>query len=233
MAVNHWSDSPEGLRWFYGGALAHLKSVGMVDPDHLPNVPEADDKMLAIVSEFMLDVKQLSRFETREQAGSAFKAWCRTHRPKPKPAEEQTITVQITKNYGGVSVTLGWSGVFVVRSSGDVRAAFQTAHDTVESQFGWFERDKLPSVNAPLAGSADAGNAQFFGDVIEVEQRNGKTFYKIKGGQWEKFGVRVWPEVLKAAGIDPDQLPVGESRLARDCAVEMNGDKPKKVISIS
>src|SRR5512137_1857599 len=35
---------------------------------------------------------------------------------------------------------------------------------------------------------------------------NGHPVYKAKGGQYQKFGVRVWPEVLPALGVDPASL---------------------------
>ena len=30
----------------------------------------------------------------------------------------------------------------------------------------------------------------------------GKTYWKVKGGKFSKFGVTIWPETLKAAGFD-------------------------------
>jgi hypothetical protein len=35
---------------------------------------------------------------------------------------------------------------------------------------------------------------------------NGQPTYKSKGGQYAKFGVRIWPEVLPSLGIDPANL---------------------------
>ncbi len=35
---------------------------------------------------------------------------------------------------------------------------------------------------------------------------NGQPVYKAKGGQYMKFGVRVWPEVLPFLGVDPATL---------------------------
>lgn len=36
---------------------------------------------------------------------------------------------------------------------------------------------------------------------ITIEQRDGKRYAKAKGGKFDKFGVRVWPEVLAQAGL--------------------------------
>ena len=33
-----------------------------------------------------------------------------------------------------------------------------------------------------------------------------KTYFKVQGGKFSKFGVNIWPEILEAAGFDPDQL---------------------------
>jgi hypothetical protein len=34
----------------------------------------------------------------------------------------------------------------------------------------------------------------------------GKTYWSVKGGRWSQFGVRIWPEVLEAAGFNAEEL---------------------------
>lgn len=36
---------------------------------------------------------------------------------------------------------------------------------------------------------------------VSIEMKDGKPLWKLHGGQWEKYGVRVWPEVLEKAGV--------------------------------
>lgn len=57
--------------------------------------------------------------------------------------------------------------------------------------------------------AAPAGNAKtFFAQTLSVTSEDDKTFYKVKGGEFSKFGVTVYPEVLRAAGIELKSQPL-------------------------
>lgn len=73
---------------------------------------------------------------------------------------------------------------------------------------------------------------------IYKEVSSGRTTYKVRCGPWQKFGVRIWPEVLTPfmAELFPDGKPhdVGESiPVNAQAVVKMNGDKPVKVIKLT
>lgn len=62
---------------------------------------------------------------------------------------------------------------------------------------------------------------------------NGTPTYKIKGSQYMKFGVRVWPETLPELGIDPATLRPGPNPVSlRVCAL-MGEKGPRKVIGLA
>lgn len=46
-------------------------------------------------------------------------------------------------------------------------------------------------------------SASFAATEMGCETKNGKAFWKVKGGQWTKFGIIAWPEVLADAGLAP------------------------------
>lgn len=73
------------------------------------------------------------------------------------------------------------------------------------------------SATVPRAGAAPARPSAPLGDDAEPYSfpattllagsiKNGKVFWKIKGGRWEKWGVTVYPEILAAAGFDVEGL---------------------------
>lgn len=52
----------------------------------------------------------------------------------------------------------------------------------------------------------------FEADELTITMIDGQQYTKVKGGQFKKFGVTVWPEVLTEAGIgklDPAKSPYG------------------------
>lgn len=63
----------------------------------------------------------------------------------------------------------------------------------------------LAGNNAPQQAN-NAPDGSFAASEMICTVSEGKAYWKVKGGQFTKFGVTIWPEVLQAAGFDPDTL---------------------------
>ena len=64
-----------------------------------------------------------------------------------------------------------------------------------------------PTVTTPPEAAAQhEGSLSFEAESLVGSTSEGKTYWKVKGGKFIKFGVTIWPEVLKAAGFDADIL---------------------------
>lgn len=66
----------------------------------------------------------------------------------------------------------------------------------------------LPPVvpTAPPVAGQQSGELTFPAKILSCETKDGKPYWKVKGGKFLQHGVRVWPEVLEAAGLNPLQL---------------------------
>lgn len=91
---------------------------------------------------------------------------------------------------------------------------------------------------APAEGSGtqqSEGLISFPAEQMTATVDKGKTYWKVTGGSYQKFGVIVWPEVLAAAGIDERQIdirhPFPLTGFTAHCLTKPNG-KPKKVIRL-
>lgn len=62
---------------------------------------------------------------------------------------------------------------------------------------------------------------------------DGKPVYKVRGGQYQKFGVRVWPETLSLLGIDAGKLKPGPNAFAKPVIALMGEKGPRKVIGLA
>lgn len=75
--------------------------------------------------------------------------------------------------------------------------------------------------------------SQLVFDRIAMEQKGSERYYKVKGGDYAKFGLRVWPEVLAKGGIDPAKLTEAETFVSGVASFLVKADgKPGKVVSI-
>lgn len=93
------------------------------------------------------------------------------------------------------------------------------------------ENKALPAPQARTQLPADA--LSFKAETLEKSTKGDKTYYKVKGGKFTKFGVTVWPEVLADAGFDLDTLAGVTSMVGYTAHYILNekGD-PAKVIGL-
>ena len=96
-------------------------------------------------------------------------------------------------------------------------------------------RDGLTAAASQPPASQPAGETVTFDATILLMSYddNGLPVYKVKGGQYMKFGVRIWPEVLPALGVDPATLKPGPNPVNLRVRVLMGEHGPRKVISLA
>ena len=70
----------------------------------------------------------------------------------------------------------------------------------------------LPSELPGFTGSPSPQKAEelsFEAEELVPSMDKGRRFFKIKGGRFMQYGVRIWPEVLAEAGIDSEKIDMG------------------------
>lgn len=95
------------------------------------------------------------------------------------------------------------------------------------------------AVVAPSSASVapeETAVGTFAAEQMTATLVDGKTYWKVKGGQFQKFGVSIWPEALEASGFNPDELdptkPVDLVGYTAHYITKENG-QPKKIIKLS
>ena len=91
---------------------------------------------------------------------------------------------------------------------------------------------QAPAPAKPQSGGQGTGDCTFIATTLTIEfNPKGEKSGKLKGGRFEKFGVRLWPEVAKVLGFDLEQYEAGEYKIEPISVryVEHEG-KPSKVI---
>ena len=95
-----------------------------------------------------------------------------------------------------------------------------------------------PKADAPKTSQPNTTNTSLSFDATEiaVSATDGKTYYKVKGGKYAKFGVTVWPEVLTEAGFDLAGLVAGQNysldHIARYEEWDKDGKTQRKVVAL-
>ena len=118
----------------------------------------------------------------------------------------------------------------------ELRAAFQSLNerlDLIETDLITL-RDGLVAAASQPAAPAPGNTITFDATILLVGvDDNGAPTYKLKGSQYMKFGVRVWPETLPALGIDPAALKPGPNPLNLRVRALMGDKGPRKVIGLA
>ena len=92
----------------------------------------------------------------------------------------------------------------------------------------------LPPAQPERVPDEEQGTQTFDAELLIGSTSGDKVYWKVQGGQFSKYGVTIWPEVLEAAGItnlDPAQT----YNLAGYTAYYVLKDtgKPDKVVNLA
>lgn len=110
------------------------------------------------------------------------------------------IAAHFSSVVGALTICLGHGGVAKQVGKGDQQSA------NIET-----EATKAIANGEPVSGmaamAAERGAQGLFdSEWIEVEIKSNKPYFKIGGGRYSRYGVRVWDEVLQEAGVDPARV---------------------------
>jgi hypothetical protein len=100
---------------------------------------------------------------------------------------------------------------------------------------------RLEKVNQLPASHTTNGNGQE-GQIIEfdaeeivtiLDDSGTRKLFRIKGGQFSTYGLRVWPEVLETLGFEPELMELGSTPLHLRVAARVGIQGKQKVIGIA
>lgn len=109
-----------------------------------------------------------------------------------------------------------------------------TVHKPQANQAQNAQAKPAAPTSAPAAATVQTqtGNT-FTANILTVEfsPKDGSKLAKLKGGQWTKHGVRLWPEAAQALGYNLDDFPAGDHSIqpVNVCYVLNDKGQPAKV----
>lgn len=146
------------------------------------------------------------------------------------------IRASISRHYGNVTVTFGMDEYIDVSSGAMRRDAMNNLveqindqHDVYASEFLHKEKNYGATVDFK---KPDAGKIRVEANKLVCEVKGGKRYFSFICAGYQKFGVRVWDDVLQPSGLMDE--------LGDNFAMDMRGvtltvdtlSKPHKVIRI-
>lgn len=218
---------------FRSAALGALKMTGRIIDSEAD--PYADTCEVAY-SEWGGDLK-LNSFEDVASAVVDFTTWAKSwggYHPEPTVIID-SISLSVDIPFGKSTLHFTVNGAPHDSSGQGMGKAYIELYDQMQDAYRQFwaargrkSEPKPDDTNGNKGGDFD----NFSFDRIEVDVVKGKRMAKVFGGKWQKFGVTVWPEVLKSAGLDIDDLEDGPNDIEGQASALMVNGKPKKITSL-
>jgi len=146
------------------------------------------------------------------------------------------LEVTMTRNYGKVTMSWKMGATFNITSTASRSAAYDEVYSEINTVAVEWERKHLGAAlpGQPVQQPLVEADETFITERLEVEVKGGKSYVKVTGGKYQKHGVRVWPEVLEAAGIlVADLTSAGLDIPGYTARVEMRNGRPIKVVGLS
>jgi len=213
----------------YNHALLSAADVSNPEPWKLPTLK----RIIGASTVQMLQTDSLEEYLTR------FEAYLQSEYVSPSGVYRSVSMTIARKMSGGTVVTLGMSADYAEDVTD--RQAMAGLAIRLDVLFDQWLRDYSHTEDVkPMTPAATNGNQPhqmslneqvFQFEELRHEFANGKHSFKLAGGEWSQFGVRVWPEVLKNHGMNPPDIPMGNTPMKGRARVMMSGDKPRKVVA--
>lgn len=211
----------------------------MLPEDFNDNVPidEAQGKQKLLIAEWLSDGAKDKAFPEVSDALVEFQRYVSKNHIKYGQAVEEYFEMTATFDYGAEGGVISWKlgSQFEVRSPNDRFNAQANLWQALGQLRDDFERKTMLRLKNTNVQPSQQSNS--FDEIncsrLIVDVKDGKVAYKIKGGKFEKWGVRVFPDILKANGIDPDAIPLAGLDMSGWCmTIIMRGNNPDKVTKL-
>ncbi len=69
--------------------------------------------------------------------------------------------------------------------------------------------------------------------VTTLDDSGERKMFRIKGGTFTTYGLRVWPEVIESFGLDPEELPLGWTPFTERVRAQVGVQGKQKVIGLA
>jgi hypothetical protein len=200
-------------------------------------VEEAQGKQKLYLSQWLNSGAKSISFNSVADALVDFQRYISAQHIKYSQAKEEYVEFSVSIDYGQAGGIITWKlgSQFQVSTPNDRLNAQAALWQAIGQMRDDFERKTMLRVKNENVRETNAPNTM---DVIScsrliVDVKDGKVAYKLKGGKWEKFGVRVFADILEKIGINVETIPlVGIDMTGYEMTILMRGDKPDKVTKL-
>lgn len=200
-------------------------------------IEEAQGKQKTYVGQWLNSGARNISFNAVSDALVDFQRYISSQHIKYTQAKEEYVELSVSIDYGqaGGVICFKLGSQFQVSTPNDRLNAQATLWQAIGQMRDDFERKTMLRIKNENVRESQAVNTfdEVHCDRLIIDIKDGKPAYKIKGGKWEKFGVRVFPDILEHAGIDVSKIPLAGLPFGNfNMTILMKGDKPDKVTKL-
>lgn len=236
-----WYENDNYLKLFLAGVLGAMKTVGKLASD----INDVHHELVtSALMEWQPNAKlyEYPMFASAVEALQGFTSWVSSWQGPSIIVLADQLSITLTVPYGkGGTVSFGARRNVPLdagrMSFDEVSGMYSDLLDLCKTGYQQLLRSKgiaQQSVMEPQQHQQTGNTELIDATTLICNLNEGKKSYKLKGGRFTKFGVTIWPEVLKAAGLEPDTIPPTFNLNGYTATVLLKEDgTPNKVIKLA
>jgi hypothetical protein len=149
------------------------------------------------------------------------------------------VTLMVSRKYNDTVVQITLSDNAGNYGESSVLGCINMFGACISDAFEVYESDHLPMSGwggvAPKVEETRQAEAIIFPTKLARTVTDGKVYYKLHGGNWQKFGVRIWPETIPTDMLEymgeKSEIPL-HANMWKATVVMNDKGQPAKVISL-
>lgn len=146
---------------------------------------------------------------------------------------EMSLSVEVSRNFGDVTIKYGLSGVFSIGSYSELVEAYDELRAQVETQHELAQKNRPQLMPTQLKQALSHSQIVVLCTAIR-KFHDGKTQkIRLLGGEFSTHGIAVYPEYFDALKVNPDALEWGDNPYHDYVLVQLDQHgNPKRAVQI-
>lgn len=142
------------------------------------------------------------------------------------------LKVRMSRNYGTTTVEFELSAADVEIDGQSIQADLLTSK--IIANFAHFEEQTLKQLGKSAKPAVEYNELKVPATKLYYQLKEGKRSYRVACGQWSKFGVSIYPEVMEKCNINPKEIPEDGHEFPKGtfAIVQLENGEPKRVINL-
>lgn len=231
--TKHWTEQNELKATFHRMAYMVFAKQGLVSFDRAKmQKPWEDEVYKNTLSVFRARYNE-NETESVADAIMLVKQWVQETAGKPQHAGDTIIVrVGVIRHYKDVSLEYALEATYHMEHLGTITQAVNELREIIDQQHEMAATNR-PALMPQQENEYQHTTADILCTKVRHEFSDGKDVISLIGGEFQKYGIPVYPEFMERLGLSLEEIPMGDTEYGKVVRVQLDKNgKPKRAVEI-